>query len=255
MRARFKIASRHLVIGLGLTTVVVWLWNLGPSDVRIPPTSLAAVITWIDRHDAVTLAFALVRIEALVLAGYLLALTALSAVVRILELPTPTRLVDRLTLPFLRGMFGGVAALGVIAAPTNVHHPAPSPPTTTPVLAPIEDPTATAILHLEVPTPAPAPAPSAEPPRAFDPAPAPAAAPAVEQVDTDDTWVVQPGDSLWSIAASHLADVSGTPASDAEVTDMWHRLIDLNRDRLVNRDDPDLIFADQVFVLPAMEAG
>lgn len=229
MSPRTSSTLRHLAIAAGVILTIAWLWNLGPRDLSVPPTSLDAVRPWIDRHDPVTLAFVLVRFEALVLASYLLVLTAASAVVHLLELPRATRLVDRLTLPVLRGMFGGAAALGVMVLPGPVARPAQT------ATAPADDHGVQATLHLEVDDPAPAPEPAA---------PAPT-----------DTWVVQQGDSLWSIAASHLADVSGEPASDADVVEMWHRLIDLNRDRLVNPDEPDLIFADQVFELPALEAG
>jgi len=232
---RTRITLRHLAVATGLLAVVAWLWNLGPDDLTTPPTSFDAVVAWIDRHDAITLAFALVRLEALVLAAYLLLLTAVSAIVRLLALPRGTRLVDRLTLPILRGMFGGAAALGVIAVPGPLHRLPQA------VNAPVPDPDGQATLHLEAPEPAPAPAPAPAPEAA---APAPV-----------DSWVVQPGDSMWSIAASHLADERGAPASDADVVVMWQRLIDLNRDRLVNPDEPDLIFADQVFELPAMDAG
>jgi len=232
---RTRITLRHLAVATALLTVAAWLWNLGTDDLTTPPTSLEAVAGWIDRHDAVTLAFALVRLEALVLVVYLLLLTAVSAVVRLLALPRATKLVDRVTLPILRGMFGGAAALGVVAAPGPIHR---LPQVVT---APVPDPGGQATLHLDAPEPTPPPAPAA---------PAPTPAPA-----RVDSWIVQPGDSLWSIAASHLADVHGAPAADADVVVMWNRLIDFNRDRLVNPDDPDLIFADQVFELPAMDAG
>jgi nucleoid-associated protein YgaU len=173
------------------------------------------------------------------LAGYLLVLTAASAVVRLLALPRATRLVDRFTLPVIRGVFGGAAALGVMVVPGPVHRPAQTATTSTVVTASVEDPDTQATLHLEVPDAEPvAPAPEL----------APAAGPA-------DTWVVQPGDSLWSIAEAHLADVNGVSAADADVVVMWRRLIDLNRDRLVNPEEPDLIFADQVFELPGAEIG
>jgi len=239
MKPRTRIALRHVAVATVLLAVAVWLWNLGTDDLTTPPTSLDAVAAWIDRHDAVTLAFALVRLEALVFAIYLLLLTTVSAVARLLALPRTTRLVDRLTLPVLRGMFGGAAALGVLAVPGPIHR---LPQVVT---APVPDPDGQATLHLEAPEPEPAPLPA---PAAPEPA-------SRAEPSAVDSWVVQPGDSLWSIAASHLADVRGGAASDADVVLMWRRLIDLNRDRLVNPEEPDLIFADQVFELPAMDAG
>jgi len=38
--------------------------------------------------------------------------------------------------------------------------------------------------------------------------------------------------------------------TDAEVEPYWRRLIDLNRSRLVDPGNPDLIFPTQVFDLP-----
>jgi nucleoid-associated protein YgaU len=239
MRTRAPIALRHLALATGLVVIVVWLYEIGSDDLSDAPTSLDALAVWIDRHNAVTLAFALVRVEALVLAGYLLVLTAASAVVRLLELPRATRLVDRFTLPFARGVFGGAAALGVMVVPGAVHRPAQTATTSTIVTASVEDPDAQATLHLEVPDP-----------EAVAPVPVSAPVPG-----PNDTWVVQAGDSLWSIASAHLADLNGTPPADAQVVVMWNRLIDLNRDRLVNPAEPDLIFADQVFELPAVEIG
>ena len=64
MRTRAHIALRHLALGTGLVAIVVWLYRIG-SDLTDAPTSLDALAVWIDRHDAVTLAFALVRLEAL----------------------------------------------------------------------------------------------------------------------------------------------------------------------------------------------
>ena len=247
MKARVVVVIRHVALAAGLVAVVAWLWSLGPTDLRVPPTSLDAIGAWVDRHDAVTLTFALVRLEALVLAGYLMVLTTISAVAHVLALRAATRFVDRLTLPFLRGVFGGIAAVGVVAGPAPLHRLPQTAATTATVLAPPDDPTDMATLHLD--TPAPPSVPSAEPEPASAPAPTAIA-------DTSDIWVVQPGDSLWSIAASHLTDLNGgAPTSDGDITEMWQRLIELNRDRLVNPDAPDLIFADQVFVLPAMEAG
>ena len=59
----------------------------------------------------------------------------------------------------------------------------------------------------------------------------------------DEIWVVESGDSFWSIAE----DMVGVGAS----TDAyWHRLIAANRDRLAVSDQPDLLFPGQVLTLP-----
>ena len=74
---------------------------------------------------------------------------------------------------------------------------------------------------------------------------------ASEPVGRDVTLV----DNLWLIAREHLIDETGTPVSDDAILRHWQRLIEVNRDRLENPDDPDLIFADQVLDLPAVDAG
>ena len=80
----------------------------------------------------------------------------------------------------------------------------------------------------------------------------PAAAPADDEPTgrAGGEWVVRPGDHLWSIAEEVLAERDGTAPSDADVRELWVRLIDANRDRLVDPEDPDLIVPGQRLVLP-----
>jgi nucleoid-associated protein YgaU len=65
-----------------------------------------------------------------------------------------------------------------------------------------------------------------------------------------DTVVVQPGDSLWSIAEEALVDLTGH-ADDRTISRYWRRVVDANRAALVDPGNPDLIFAGQVITLPA----
>jgi nucleoid-associated protein YgaU len=111
----------------------------------------------------------------------------------------------------------------------------------------------------------PAPTTTVEPP--LPPTAAPATGPAttgptvlsasvsnVRTAAADDpgraTYVVRRGDHLWSIAADALEDRLGHLPSTREVTSFWRSLIDANRDRLVDADNPDLLFAGQELVLP-----
>jgi hypothetical protein len=63
------------------------------------------------------------------------------------------------------------------------------------------------------------------------------------------------GEHLWSIAAGHLAAHLDRAPTEAEITPHWQRLVEGNRDRLVNPDDPDLIFPGQRLVLPDLPGG
>ena len=61
---------------------------------------------------------------------------------------------------------------------------------------------------------------------------------------------MQPGDHLWSIAEREVTLRIGSDVTDAEVARYWFRLIEANRDRLVDPDDTDLILPGQELVLP-----
>jgi hypothetical protein len=63
------------------------------------------------------------------------------------------------------------------------------------------------------------------------------------------------GEHLWSIAADHLAAHLDRAPTEAEITPHWQRLVEENRDRLANPDDPDLIFPGQRLVLPDLPDG
>lgn len=63
-------------------------------------------------------------------------------------------------------------------------------------------------------------------------------------------WTVRPGDHLWRIAHDTTSARLGRPATEAEVAPYWKQLIETNRPRLVDPNNPDLIFPGQVFVLP-----
>lgn len=58
------------------------------------------------------------------------------------------------------------------------------------------------------------------------------------------SWRLEPGDSLWRVAATLL----GPDAADARIAEQWHRIFELNRDRL--GPDPDLVPVGIVLRLP-----
>lgn len=104
--------------------------------------------------------------------------------------------------------------------------------------------------------PAPGDGPATRPPEgAASPAPAappPASAPPAPSASPVRT--VVPGESLWSIAATHLAsstgrDVAAIPV--AEVALYWVRVCDANRSTL-RSGDLDLIYPGEVVTLPAL---
>lgn len=127
---------------------------------------------------------------------------------------------------------GGTAMMRVLVGPGL-----PIAPPAVPV--PIAPPTT---------LPAPPVAPTSPP----DPEPEPSRRAAVDEgapspPTAAGRLTVQPGDSFWSIAEEELLRRTGT-ADEQAVVRYWRRLIDANRDRVV---DPDLIHPGLVLSLPA----
>ncbi|MBY5163112.1 LysM peptidoglycan-binding domain-containing protein [Salsipaludibacter albus] len=71
------------------------------------------------------------------------------------------------------------------------------------------------------------------------------------------TWTVVAGDHFWGVAEREVARHLGRVPTEDEVATWWRRLVEVNRDRLVDRDNPDLILPGQVmrFPAPTSEAG
>jgi len=61
--------------------------------------------------------------------------------------------------------------------------------------------------------------------------------------------VVQPGDHLWKISATHLEGAFDRPPKPAEIDPYWRVVIETNRTSL-SSGDPDLIFPGEVIELP-----
>ena len=74
---------------------------------------------------------------------------------------------------------------------------------------------------------------------------------------TVDSWLVESGDSLWSIAEETLQDHSepGDVMTDETIAAYWRVVIEANLDRLVEPGNPDLIMPGQEIVLPPITRG
>jgi hypothetical protein len=61
---------------------------------------------------------------------------------------------------------------------------------------------------------------------------------------------VEPGEHLWAIAETHLAETFGRPPTLGEVTSYWLAIIEHNRSRLPDPADPDLLVIGMAVELP-----
>jgi hypothetical protein len=74
-------------------------------------------------------------------------------------------------------------------------------------------------------------------------------APAVPDIDPT-AWVVEAGDSLWSIAEEVTTAPDGSRADERTVSRYWQRLVEANRAGLVDPDNADLLLPGQRLVVP-----
>ena len=205
----------------------------GPPLAR--PGDLSA---WVTARAPVEAAFAVLRLVVLVLAAYLLAVTVLGVALRLVRAARLVRAVDVVTLPAVKKVVGSAFGVGLMAAPLAVVGPTV--------------PAAVADVQLPVGGQAPLPpggddlggSPQLSPPtmRRLDEAPPP--------LPIGTAVVIGAGDHLWSVADRALAAAWGRAPSDAEVTPYWELVVEVNRERLVDPRNPDLLVPGQVVSVP-----
>jgi hypothetical protein len=297
-RARSRRAARTgLALWISALVVGTALFHaIGDGHLSAPPLAPSGWSAWAAGRDPLIATFAVLRLLVLALSWYLVGVTSIGVLARVLRAASLIRLADALTLPALRRVLQG--ALGVSLATAMVVSSVPAPDraarerstvtlpagaeaTVTPhgatvpmTLAALGDEDRITLEHVESGRPMPlellerareraeaaereatseaTPDDTADrgglDPQAPDrQAPAREAAPA----GGGDGHVVVTGDSFWTIAQEALAERSGQTPTDAETATYWRQLVEANRDRLVDRDNPDLIFPGQRLVVPS----
>lgn len=250
-------------LGLGAT-----LWSLhlvGPrAGLTLPsPVRPADWAAWVDEVGTAVALAGMLRMLALGLAWYLVLVTILAAASHRPDEGASEGAWTRLAPRFVRSMIGS-AGLFTAASLTLTASPLLVPPAST-ATASAERSQATMAgrtvetsavpLSIEPLTAGETVDPDAsagrEPmtvePWSFDLGP-------LAEPEGALTWVVEPGDHLWHIAAETIAE-RGSAADDDSIHRYWLDLIEHNRDRLVDPSNPDLIYPGQEFVLPDGHAG
>lgn len=241
---------RREVVLAGWGAVLVLIVGLmvlaGRGALAGPPlTEPGGWAAWASGRGAPAAALAVIRLVVLATAAYLLAVSALVVAGDLFRHGRLVQLGDLLALPPVRHALHaalGASLVGAAVAGAGALRPAPAPTVTTatadrlllvpPELEPVTLTTSTTTTTPTLPAPPP---PSAT--VAVRPAP-PAA------------WTVRPGDHLWSIATRSLTDRLGRSPSAQEVVPHWQRLVELNRDRLRDPSNPDLIYPGDDVLLP-----
>jgi resuscitation-promoting factor RpfA len=262
--AALRSALRLAAWVAGLLVVGRVAYALGSDELHVPLTSVDDFSAWVRDAAPGTMAMAVLRLGVLAGVGYLLVATALATVAEIVHIRPLSALADLVTPGLVQRIAQGGGGLGLAlgAAVGSVPAPdlgPPAPPTA--IVAPDNGRVATmtrapdtgdtggivasmtsvadvpAVTATMTRTDASAPGPS-------PPAPAPPPEPAPAPADGA-TWVVEPGDSLWSIAADAVGG-----GDERAVGRYWRRLIDVNRPRLVDPANPDLLVPGQELEVP-----
>ena len=231
--------------------LVGWFAGLGGllaglHAVDLPGPDLTAPGTWGDwaaERTAPEAAMAVLRLVGIGLAWYLLAATALGLAARLVGGARSVALADVVAVPLVRrvvqvGLGVGFAGAVVAAAGAGRGVPVERVPTAADVALAADTTLPPVTTTTTTTTPAPAP------PRVSAPAPA-----AVR------TWVLQPGDHLWSVAERVVEEQLGRPASESEVHPYWSTLVERNRQRLPHPQDPDLVYPGLEIELPLPSGG
>lgn len=266
-----------------LVAVLRLLAATGGGPLSVPVTSPRDLRAWVADTAPPDMAIALLRVGAQALTGYLLAVTVLAIAARLLRLRGLAAAVEGMSPGVVRRLVSGGSgiglALGAVAGALPAFDPGPAPGgSTVAANAPSADrasatmarlPTTSATMTRigDVPPPTvtmarvDAEAPPRPPPRgavtaAHDrPSPThaiPAAGrptPDLPRIDPT-RWVVEPGDSLWSIAEEVMRRPGGSTRGERSVARYWQRLIWANRHDLVDRANPDLLVPGQQLVVP-----
>jgi hypothetical protein len=274
---------------------------LGDGSLAPPPLDPSAWRPWLEGRDALVATMALLRLVVLGLCWYLVGVTTVGTIARLLRAARLIRLAEALTLPIVRRLLQ--QTLGVVLATTMVTAATGPSPQVVAVPAQVaadvgpddgraglggsrpDGENRSRVPHRAgVGIASGAPASAAGPPqvtlRSLEAPESSAAAPlpwriagsdapprrdgvADEQVSetagraarTDRTMhTVRSGESLWLIARHRLEAALDRSPTDAEVVPYWQAVIELNRDRLPDREDPDLILPGQELLLPPVVA-
>jgi len=251
-------------------TVAVALWLLGRGTLSTPPVgSWTDLQRWLGDRSTAVAAISAVRAVAVVTAGYLGGISGLTIAAKFVSSEPLDRLARGLLPRSIRPLIGLAVGAGVVTAAASMTVPrdrAPARVATVTLAAP-SDATATMYVVSESVVPTSITASTVASTTVTTPTitaatipvivaqPIPAPAPTAEVAVAAHTWTIAPGEHLWAVASETLADAWHRAPSESEVVPYWRELIEINRSRLIDSNNPDFVLAGQTFVLPNIPAS
>lgn len=236
-----------------LVAVIVGFGALGSSGALQTPalTDPGAWGEWAGRREPLTVVFAVLRLLVIGIAWYLLGVTIVGTLARLFRWGRLVTLADLLTVPSVRHLLQGALGVGLAtAALASVQGPAAEAPGQQPTIATVQLAQARDAAVLDGGTEVAsirslADGTTVATMRAVGAEAPGASAPAATM------WQAQPGEHFWSMAEQVLEASWGRAPTDAEVTPYWEHMVELNRGRLADPGNPDLVYPGQEFEVPA----
>lgn len=272
--------------------VLVGLHSVGDGALAAPPVDVEEFGSWLRSRDPLVASAALFRVIALGASWYLAGACVLGLVAQLTRLRVLSAAVRAVTTPAVRRLTHGVVGVSLLTATTTPMTPAfaadqptqrgsvtssTEPDGDVPTLPALEagrsvlgrpsaaDGSATGRSALGADGFDRLPRMASRPFRPLSGASTPPAAPQLPDEGgaspspgppTDDReHVVEPGESFWTIAADVVSRRGSGSATTGEISSYWLRLVDTNRRRLVDVDDPDLVLPGQRLILPEHTTG
>lgn len=218
---------RGLALTLGASAALVVLTAL---PLATPPTDPSLAVGWWDDTGTAQATVALVRVVALVATAYVAMLGAVLMLSALARLPRLARAAVRGLPAGLQRSLAGATIAASTLAPTFA-------------AAADAEPTPAPIVLFDIGRA------GVEPVTALAPAADVLTPESVETPQPADTWTVQQGDHLWSIAEDTLTEFAkDSSPTERQITRYWRRLIDHNR--AVIGADLDVIYPGTTLVLP-----
>lgn len=238
---------------VGLVVLAGGLHHAGRGSLAPPPlTSWPGALDWAGQRSPGVTAMGLLRMAAEVTSWYLLALSMLAVATGLRS--APSRAGDLVGPLAVRRLVQAGLGLGVAATwsvPLSAGSTALPAAGAAPVELAREGPSGSATMRPDhvVDPPPPSAGTAGMRPAAQ---PEARAQPVSRQLEppTPTTWTVEVGECFWSIATEIVSDLLRRAATDEEVAPYWARLVDANRPRLIDPDDPDLLLPGQVLEVP-----
>lgn len=255
-RARGLLPLVGWVCSLGLG--IVLFTSMGDGPLAAPAlTDPGSWGGWADGRDPMLASVAILRLVVLGLAWYLVGVTTIGLLARLTRAAALIRVADALTVPFVRRLLQGALGVGLATAMVGAAAGAPGRAFDGPgpgggqqvAAASTVDGDGGATMERVEPE-------VASMDRVEDPSTARMTlvdSPNPAMPERSSRHEVAAGEHLWVIAEEHLTEAFDRQPDDDEVHTHWKALIEHNRDRLADPDNPDLIYPGQVIELPEPE--